>query len=539
MGAGNDPFLVTTTTRTHTTDIRRYQTTSKTHSTDIRVYQTVSKAHGTDIKLWRSVSPAHSTDIKLWRSVSPAHSTDTQLRSILTVTITHSTDTRVYQTVSKAHNTDTRVYQTVSKAHSTNTLVYQSVQKAHSTDTWLSQLVTRSITHATDTRLCWAQLVSWWKLDEATNGAVAIDYGWAAANATDTGGTTISTPAPTTFANPNARHLPGAPTYLNAGTPAAHIINDNFTVALWVRPSASLTTSYGLIGRWNNTSGSFGGWVVQNSSTAVQLMVGTGGSASPVNSNAALTIGTWTHVAFKQTSGTRQIYINGIKSGLPTSVAWQQPGPTYPTLLGNTFTAGTPWKGDLDDVRYYNVALTDDQISSLGAGNEPYLVTTSTKTHTTDSYLLLSPIKTHTTDIDLATVVFKTHTTDTRVYQSVQKTHTTDTRVYQTVSKAHSTNTWLSQLGTVVIYHTTDTDFKGSVTWTHTTDTRVYKSVSKAHNTDTRVYQTYSRAHSTDTAIPHTFTVTHSTNSFLKIGIVGSRSRTQRIGTRTLAFNER
>jgi hypothetical protein len=256
--------------------------------------------------------------------------------------------------------------------------------RTHTTDADLSG--SRTLSHGTDCRVVDGRLVSYWKLDETGTGAMAPDYGWAGANATDVAGTTtVSTPAPTNFANPNGRHFPNTTNaYLNAGNPAAHAFADNFTLALWARPTA-LASNYGMLGRWNNVSGAFGGWNIANSSAGVQWMMGTGASTTTIfSTGTSFVAGQWTHVTCKQTSGNRQIYVNGVKSGTPSAVAWIQPPAANPTLVGNSFTSGQVWNGDLDDVRIYNVALTDDQISSLGVGNEPFLVTIRTKTHTTD-----------------------------------------------------------------------------------------------------------------------------------------------------------
>ena len=98
---------------------------------------------------------------------------------------------------------------------------------------------TVSKTHGTDTSLAVTNhLISYWKLDEAGTGQVAIDSMSLGANATDVLGTTVpSSPAPLHFTNPSGRTLPGDGTYLDTGVQPAHSFTQNFTIAGWVRPA--------------------------------------------------------------------------------------------------------------------------------------------------------------------------------------------------------------------------------------------------------------------------------------------------------------
>jgi Concanavalin A-like lectin/glucanases superfamily len=267
---------------------------------------------------------------------------------------------------------------------------------------------TVTISHTTDTYVG-GPLTSWWKLDETGTGTTAIDSGLAKTNATDqAGSTTASTAAPTVFTNPGARHFTGN-TGLSAGTQAAHALNNNFTVSAWVRPS-SFTNVMGILTRQSNQ----GGWCLSTTnSPAGQFVFQTynGTTKASATSNQPLTTNVWTHVLGVVRSGTLYAYVKGARQ---TTTATQTiSAPNINTVIGyyQTDIPTSRWTGDIDDVRIYNVALSDDQISSLGYGNEPFQVTPTTRSHGTDSllsipilsYWKLDETGTGTTAIDYGT----------------------------------------------------------------------------------------------------------------------------------------
>jgi Concanavalin A-like lectin/glucanases superfamily len=365
---------------------------------------------------------------------------------------------------------------------------------SHGTDTQIGK-ATRTIAHSTDSAVGDTRLISWWKLDETGTGTVAVDSGWAKANATDgTGTTTVSTPAPVNFTNPNARHFPGtASTSLDAGPQTAHAFADNFTLAAWIRP-ASFSSVAGILSRMNVSAQAGWNLSLDNTTTfagmpGIQVRGGTG-VLSSLRVDNAVPLNAWTQITAVQRSGIRYIYVNGIKQSGSDSTVWIAPAATVQTTVGRYADSATgfTWNGDLDDVRIYNIPLTDDQIYSLGNGNDPLQVTITTKAHGTDNYVK-PPLTTST----------RTHSTDTLPRATSIKAHTADSSLRATSVKTH----------------TTDVLPRATSTRTHTTNSLPRATTTKAHTTDSSLRATSIRAHSTDVLPRTTITRTHTNDSYL------------------------
>lgn len=107
-----------------------------------------------------------------------------------------------------------------------------------------------------------------------------------------------------------------------------------------------------LIGR---TSGKASGFCREAGSTLVQ-----------VDSSVSLTTNTWTHLAFTGAQGSAILYVNGVNVGTNATL---DSGQTFGTMGANQVQLGNfgslPFVGMIDDVRFYNRALTPDEILQL------------------------------------------------------------------------------------------------------------------------------------------------------------------------------
>ena len=319
---------------------------------------------------------------------------------------THTTDGEKYKGVTKTHTTDNLRSTPVIRSHSADSKLYGSLTRAHATNAVLHGTVSRA--HSGDTLVLEARLVSWWRLDEANLGDTAIDSGWAGANAVNANGaanigpsTTPPIAAPTHFVNPHGRSFTGAPNArLDAGTQAAHAMADNFTLAAWVRQTL-LDHEQVILTRWDDISE---GWSVYTSpgNTGPVFWSGSAsGTSGEAQADQQLMLGVWTHITGLKRAGTMYIYINGGRQSGSASSTWT-PTPCD-TIIGGWAPGwdGGDWIGDLDDVRIYNVALSNDQIQSLAGGNEPFQVTPATRAHGTDARLRGTAVPTHGTSTNV------------------------------------------------------------------------------------------------------------------------------------------
>jgi Concanavalin A-like lectin/glucanases superfamily len=89
-------------------------------------------------------------------------------------------------------------------------------------------------------------------------------------------------------------------------------------------------------------------------------------SPQEVISSASVGDRNWNHVAVTRRGGSVTFYINGVSAGT-ASVSGKMPDNSYPLLIGtdNLARGKTQFKGQIDDVRLYNQALTGTEVRNL------------------------------------------------------------------------------------------------------------------------------------------------------------------------------
>ena len=155
-----------------------------------------------------------------------------------------------------------------------------------------------------------------------------------------------------------------------------------YTLALWVNreddSARSLLVTEDVSGQY------FGTWMGISATGQVQIQFGNGGTPQPASrktkaSNSMVPKNVWTHVAAVVNSATDMtLYINGMDgegtySGTATSMAHSVLGKMQ---IGYQTSAVTPilhYQGGVDDIRVYDTALTQEQISRLAS--DPSVVT--------------------------------------------------------------------------------------------------------------------------------------------------------------------
>jgi hypothetical protein len=211
-------------------------------------------------------------------------------------------------------------------------------------------------------------LVLHWRLDES-GGTVAQDSSGRGLHGTYQGSplpAPDSQAAPTGFANPNSRRFVAAANDVVRleGSPAALQPSTGLTVSVWFRTSAVARADLVCYGadyfiRLENGMIGFVRRRPPGSSTTLLTAAGAAPTA---------TDGAWHHaIGVADATGTR-IWMDGKRIDSDgTSLPF-----TY--TAGVAFTAGRsstgfqPFEGALDDVRVYNRALTDSEITALALG---------------------------------------------------------------------------------------------------------------------------------------------------------------------------
>ena len=135
--------------------------------------------------------------------------------------------------------------------------------------------------------------------------------------------------------------------------------SSGFTVMAWVNPTATMTSNTGIF-RKNNTSGSTGYALTGASNGSVQLNLNGTTFGGRTNVNA----GSWRHVgAVYQNRAGSQDTVKLFVDGKPDTIVT---GSTYSfNSSGNNALMGPGFNGTLDDVRFYDEAINDEQFKTI------------------------------------------------------------------------------------------------------------------------------------------------------------------------------
>lgn len=123
------------------------------------------------------------------------------------------------------------------------------------------------------------------------------------------------------------------------------------TTAFWVRPSAAISAV--LIG------GNNGGYFPYISGGSIYVSDEIIGYSGPI-SDTTTTIGIWYHYCFSSNGTTVRVYKNGVDIG-----GLDNRNPTTINTIGAYASSSLSFNGAMDDIRFYNRALTPPEVSLL------------------------------------------------------------------------------------------------------------------------------------------------------------------------------
>ena len=209
-----------------------------------------------------------------------------------------------------------------------------------------------------------AGLIAWYKLDSISGGVLTDETGAHPGTVTDATlvagkiGSAIQCNGATTLGS-----IPHSPALDCAA----------FTLSVWVKFTGTQNL---VIAEKNGNSG----WSIQTMSDALvssfggpsgQVMINSGGITSSLLSGASVNNGQWRHIAavVDYAGGINKFYVDGSltspSSGLGSSVSGV---PTYisdPLSIGQRPTNVGPFAGAIDNIRYYNRALSAAEVLQL------------------------------------------------------------------------------------------------------------------------------------------------------------------------------
>ncbi|HBU01754.1 MAG TPA: hypothetical protein DEB20_04255, partial [Acidimicrobiaceae bacterium] len=214
--------------------------------------------------------------------------------------------------------------------------------------------------------------VGYWKLDEASGSASAVD---------SSGNSLNGTPTAVTFGTANSSPLGGSAASFNGTSSqillprSPSFVSGDSTVEAWVRPTTTSARQWiyakgqtavaGQIGLTVEAGGALGGWF---------------GVMAATSSGGTIPAGRWTHVAMSVSGGTMTLYVNGTAVGSgPVSLTTDPASSDLAEQIGSSAnnaagTTGSNWfGGSLAHVAVYSSALPASRIQThwQAAGNAP------------------------------------------------------------------------------------------------------------------------------------------------------------------------
>ena len=225
-------------------------------------------------------------------------------------------------------------------------------------------------------------LVSWWRGESNTLDSVGGHHGVGTALGYAPGAVGQAF----TFGSAGNLTVPNPPFYA---------YSNGFTVAAWIYRSANVSTAPCVINNRSATNND--GFTLEqlfnNPGTMVFAVNQSGGTEDyQLVSSSGWELNTFYHVTatFDAAAGTMALYRNGVlvavTNGLPHVP--MVIGPADPFEIGQNINAPAfhgPWPGLIDDVRFYNRALSGAEITTLATGNYSGPRTWDLKTDWSDS----------------------------------------------------------------------------------------------------------------------------------------------------------
>lgn len=191
--------------------------------------------------------------------------------------------------------------------------------------------------------------------------------------------------APDNIGSGNCLDFDGVSDWINVPDSPSLNTTGDLTIEAWINLQTTAVQQW-LVSKYNSAPDASYTFIIQNNSTLQFFIQGTAalGSNMWVNTTSApLNVGEWQHVAavFDASASTMNIYVNGIDQ--PVTLNGSQTSINSTTLAvgigARNATSATYFDGQIDDVRIWNIARTQQEIQdnmcqALDRALEPNLV---------------------------------------------------------------------------------------------------------------------------------------------------------------------
>ena len=212
-------------------------------------------------------------------------------------------------------------------------------------------------------------LVGYWKLEESSSPAVdSSGYGH---NGTWVGDPTSSSTVPTVnFANNNSISLDGTDDSVSIPDDS-HLDTTQVTAMAWIKTAATDDFS-GVVAKVPS-GGTRAGWILTVANTSVlRCDVDSGPSGGFAVSTTTLEDDAWHHVACSYDGSNIRVYVDGGAAEGTTAFSAGLGQQDEPIIIGkDPLSAAREFSGLIDEVRVYNRALSQNEITTIANGDQP------------------------------------------------------------------------------------------------------------------------------------------------------------------------
>lgn len=177
-------------------------------------------------------------------------------------------------------------------------------------------------------------------------------------------GTLLNTTRTTQAKFGRALSFNGSNSLVTVGDTSALDLANGMTISAWIHPTASASGWRSLIVK--ERSGGLAYGLNANSDTnKPNNTLRIGSSDQPLSAGSPLPINAWTHLAATYDGATQRLFVNGVQVGSRSQTGTINVSANPLRIGGNTVLAGRYFEGLIDEVRIYNRALSQQEISVM------------------------------------------------------------------------------------------------------------------------------------------------------------------------------
>jgi len=166
-------------------------------------------------------------------------------------------------------------------------------------------------------------------------------------------------------------YFDGVDDYIDCGNSSNLNIVRGISVSIWVK-TFSLSTKGHIVSRYGSTGQQYS---LYQSTTGLILYINGGGSANALTAPNIFSLNNWIYIVglFDNISKKQEVFINGISLANRTYNV-EINNPNEKTIIGNCAFLDDPFNGLIDDVRIYNRALSQAEITTLYNSYNPKII---------------------------------------------------------------------------------------------------------------------------------------------------------------------